>query len=175
MVYWIKLSAGMSVALAGSACLALLAAVAALAIYGTDGFEAAVQLELDYSYPVTMGQACLIAYGMMLLAAVLTSVFIMVLSEMLKGSIAALAVSAGLIIAGMMVSIPAQYRTAAQIWDWLPTRFLSMWHVFDERMIPVLGQCFVSWQIVPLLYVVCGLGIAVIGKWVYGRYQVSGR
>lgn len=174
-VYWAKLCAGITVALAGSAAMVLPAVATAFGIYGTEGFTAMAQLDLDYSYPLTMGQVCLIVYAMLFAAVVFVSVFVMTLSEIVKGNVAALAVSFGLIIAGMMVSIPKQYRAAAQIWDWLPTRFLSIWHVFDVRMIPIFGQCYVSWQIVPLLYAAAGIAIAAVGRQVYGRYQVSGR
>lgn len=67
------------------------------------------------------------------------------------------------------------YRVLSQIWDFLPFSFLERLHVFDPRTIPLFGHCFVSWQIVPVLYLLCSVGLAALGKRFYQRYQVSGR
>ena len=129
----------------------------------------------DYSYPLSIGQACIIAYGIFLLTAVFMSVLVMVGSELLRGSIATLALSTGVIIAGQMIRIPSQYRIAAQIWQSLPMSFLSCSGVFSQRLVVVGGHCFTVWQIVPILYVLCGTAVAVGGLRIYRRYQVSGR
>ena len=105
----------------------------------------------------------------------LMSVFVMFLSEVLHNSTAALSVCTGFIILASMVSIPPGYRVLSQIWDWLPFSFLERTHVFDMRTLPLFGHCFISWQIVPVLYLLLSTGIASLGWRVYRRYQVSGR
>lgn len=50
----------------------------------------------------------------------------MVISEMFRSGIVALAISTGLIILGNVIMIPTQYRVIAQIWDWLPMAYLSI-------------------------------------------------
>lgn len=124
---------------------------------------------------MSIGESCLILSGIALVLSVLMSVFVMILSEILRGAAAALSVCTGCIILGSMVSMPPQYRVLAQIWDFLPFSFLERLHVFDPRTIPLFGHCFVSWQIVPVLYLLCSVGLAALGKRVYRRYQVSGR
>ena len=178
MVYWAKLSAGISVSFICAAVMGVVAVTAALVIYGAEGFRTVVQMYRsldDYSYPLSIGQACIIAYGIFLLAAVLMSVLVMVGSELLRGSIATLALSTGVIIAGQMIRIPNQYRLAAQIWQSLPMSFLSCSGVFSQRLVVVGGHCFTVWQVVPILYVLCGAAVAVGGLRIYRRYQVSGR
>lgn len=178
MVYWAKLSAGISVSFICAVVMGVVAVTAALVIYGAEGFRMAVQMYIkldDYSYPLSIGQACVIAYSIFLLTAVLVSVLVMVGSELLRGSIATLAISTGVIIAGQMIGIPNQYRIAAQIWQSLPMSFLSCSGVFSQRLVVVGGHCFTVWQIVPILYVLCGTTVAVGGLRIYRRYQVSGR
>ena len=178
MVYWAKLSAGISVSFICAVVMGVAAVTAALVIYGAEGFRMAAQMYIkldDYSYPLSIGKACTIAYGIFLLTAVLVSVLVMVGSELLRGSIATLALSAGVIIAGQMISIPNQYRLAAQIWQSLPMSFLSCSGVFSHRLVVVGGHCFTVWQVVPILYVLCGAAVTVGGLRIYRRYQVSGR
>ena len=177
-VYWAKILAGISVSAAASLLMAGLAAGLSLGIYGIEGFQAAFQLYPSnnlYSYPVTMGQACLIAYGMLLVTAILASLSVMVLSELLHSNVAALSVSTGVIVAGMICNVPAQYRILAQIWNWLPVTVLHSWNIFDLRLLTVFGHHFLAWQALPVIYILCSIGLAVVGKHFYKEYQVSGR
>ena len=102
-------------------------------------------------------------------------IFVMLLSELFSSSIAAMSVTTGMILAGMIIQIPAQYRILGQIWDYLPTCFLSMWNTFDSRLISMYGMHFTSYQIVPLIYVVVASLLAFLGSRIYCRCQISGR
>lgn len=177
-VYWAKILAGISVSITASLLMTGFTAGLSLGIYGSEGFQAAFQLYPSnnlYSYPMTIGQACLIAYGMLLITAILASLFVMVLSELLHSSIATLSIFTGIIIAGMICNVPAQYRILAQIWNWLPMTILDSWNIFDLRLLTVFGHHFVSWQAVPVIYILCSIGLAAAGRYVYKGYQVSGR
>lgn len=90
-------------------------------------------------------------------------------------NIATLAVSTGFLIIAMIVAVPEQYRLIAQAWDWLPWCFLAPWNVFGKYTLSLFGHCFTSWQAVPMVYFVASIVIAVIGKPIYQRFQVSGR
>ncbi|MDE6388385.1 MAG: hypothetical protein K2L82_11340 [Lachnospiraceae bacterium] len=178
IAYWAKLSAGISVSFICAVLMGLAAVTASLIIYGTEGFQTAVQMYLylaTYSYPISIGEACFIAYGVFLVTAVLMSVLVMVVSELLHNSIATLALFTGFIIVGVMINIPSQYRIVAQIWQSLPMRFLSCRGLFSQRLVVVGRHCFTVWQTVPILYVLCGTAAAVAGVGIYRRYQMSGR
>lgn len=111
----------------------------------------------------------------MTFAAIVTSIFVMVLSELLRNNIVALAVSTGLLIMEMIVVVPEQYRLLAQIWDWLPWCFLAPWNMFGKYTVSIFGHYFTSWQAVPIIYLVVSIVIAAVGKPIYQRFQVSGR
>ena len=144
-----------------------------LYIYGSEGFDTAIQIfYTNYAGNITIGQTCLIAYGCLLVTAFLISIFIMFLSELFQNSIAAISITTGMMIAGMFVQIPAEYRILGQIWDYLPTCFLSMWNTFDLRLISLFGRQFTSYQVVPLIYILIAILLAWLGSRIYYKRQV---
>ena len=175
-VYWAKILAGVTVSMIAATMMTFLTMVLNLGYYGAEGFGMQFQACFStYSYPITIGQACLIAYGVLIVTSILAAVFVMVISELFRSGIVALAISAGLIILGNVIRIPTQYRVIAQIWDWSPMAYLSTWNVFDPRTLILFGQCFTSWQVVPVVYILLSVVLAIVGKHIYQQYQVSGR
>lgn len=175
-LYLAKIAVGISFSAISATLYQLFVLITTRCLYGTNGCQAAFQL-LDgpNAIPVTCGQAVLIAYGNMLAAAIIISVFVMVLSELLKSSVATLAMVTGLLLLSMIFRVPGQYRVLAQIWDWLPWSFLAPRNVFGAYTISAFGRYFTSWQAVPVLYLAAGALIAALGNRVYQRFQVSGR
>lgn len=174
--YWAKILAGVTVSVVAATIMTLMTIGLNLGYYGAEGFGMPFQACFStYSYPITIGQACLIAYGVLIVASILAAVFVMVISELFHSGIAALAISAGMIILGNVIMIPTQYRVIAQIWDWSPMAYLSTWNVFDPRTLTVFGHCFVSWQIVPVIYILLSAALAVAGTGIYRHCQISGR
>lgn len=174
--YWAKILAGVTVSVIAAILMALMTMGLNIGFYGAEGFEMPFQACFStYSYPITIGQACLIAYGVLIVASILAAVFVMIISEMFHSGIVALSISTGLIILGNMIMIPTQYRAISQIWDWLPMTYLSVWNVFDARTLTMFGRCFTSWQTVPVIYILLSVVLAAGGKYIYQRYQISGR
>ena len=175
-LYWVKLFAGITVGFVGALLMTMLTWVLCLLIYGSEGFDTAIQIfYTNYAGNITIGQACLIAYGCLLVTAFLISIFFMFLSELFHSSIAAISITTGMILAGMLVQIPTEYRILGQIWDYLPTSFLAMWNTFDIRLISLFGTHFTSYQIVPLIYVIVAAILAWLGSRIYCLRQISGR
>ncbi|MBQ4055135.1 MAG: hypothetical protein IJD17_05420 [Clostridia bacterium] len=175
-LYWVKLFSGITVGCAGALLMTALTWGLCLYVYGSEGFDAAMQIfYTNYAGNITVGQACLIAYGCLLVTAFLIGVFVMFLSELFHGSIAAISITTGMILAGMLVQIPPEYRILGQIWDYMPTGFLAMWNTFDLRLVSLFGRHFTSYQIVPLIYVVAAALPAWLGSRIYCRRQISGR
>ena len=175
-IYWIKLLAGLTVGLIGTLFIIGFTWILSLSIYGAEGFDTVVQLfYTTYAGNLTIGQACVIAYCCLLITAVLMSIFVMFLSELLHSGIASLSIVTGLLVASALLQVPTQYRILGQIWDYLPTSFLAMWNTFDCRLITIFGNCFTSYEVVPLLYLLAAIILAMLGKQIYVRYQISGR
>ena len=175
-LYWVKLFAGITVGFVGALLMTSLTWLLCLCIYGSEGFDTSMQIfYTNYAGNITIGKACLIAYGCLLVTAFLISIFVMFLSELFHSSIAAIAITAAMILAGALVQPPAEYRILGQIWDYLPTCFLAMWNTFDLRLVSLFGTHFTSYQIVPLIYVVVASLLAFLGRRIYCRRQISGR
>ena len=175
-LYLAKLLAGVSFAVGISLLYTIFTVLLTLMIYGCDGFSAAFQLIYpDCSAPISVGEAVLIGYGLVPVGAVLASIFTMVLSEILRNGIGTLAAISGIIILSMFVSIPYHYRVLAQIWDYLPSIFLSIWGVFDCRLVPFFGTYLTGIQFVPILYILTAGILTVTGFKIYQKFQVGAR
>lgn len=176
-LYLAKVLAGVSFAVLFVLLICAASVLEIYFLYGLEGFGAAFQLIMpSFSYPITAGESLLIAFGMLGLAAALTGVFAMVLSETLRSSLGTLAITVGIIILSMVFpsfAIPERYRLLSQLWGYLPSNFIAVWEIFTSQTVPVFGMTLVSWQAVPILYLTIGSGIAAVGRWKYANGQVG--
>lgn len=176
VLYRAKIVAGILFAAAVSVVCTGVSFCLAFAIYGTEGFDAPFYLsKATYVYPITMGEAIILCYIIFIVACVFTAVVVMMLSEVLHSSLAVLAITFFIAFIGQFFSVPTQYRVVSQLWDYLPSRFVMTYQVFENQTVPLFGQYFMAWQAVPVLYLLLGAFFVWIGKQVYLRYQVSGR
>lgn len=175
-VFRAKIGAGLLLALGMTLVMVLFTIITALVIYGAGGFHGAFQLEYSgSSCPISIGEAVIIAYVMVLFAAVFMGVFVMMLSEALRSSVGSLAVAIAVIILPMFLTVPEEYRVLSQIWSYLPSDFVAVWSCFSPQTV-VLGDVVLqAWQFVPLLYIVLGVVFVVVCRYAYMKYQVSGR
>lgn len=175
-LYFAKIMAGLSFAAVSALVFTGVIIGVSLAIYGRDGFMAAVQLtEPDYSGHLSAGMAALIGCGVLVISSILTAAIVLLFSELLRSSMPTLAlVAAGIIFSGF-VNIPDQYRILGQLWDYLPFNFTAAWNILDVRLVSVFGILFQGWQIVPVCYLVLAGLLAAGGAVFYCRYQVKGR
>ena len=175
-VYWAKILAGEVVAIGATLLMAAFHMALCLGVYGSDGFDAPLQLfYAESSMPITMGQTCLIILMMTLVTAILAAAFVMMLSELFRSSTAALAVCAGLVIMGQIQLGAGDIRILSQVWNWMPMTYLKLWNIFDCRLLPIAGHCLTAWQILPVIYLAVAGLFVLIGKRQYKHYQVSGR
>lgn len=113
-----KIIAAASFAMCAVLLLFASAAVPSFLIYGTEGFQAQIQVSLPgCSWDLTMGQAVLILTGISLAAAVLLSCAALLLAEIFKSSIPAAGILIGLLLISSFLNIPEQFRLLSQIWS----------------------------------------------------------
>ncbi len=175
-VYWAKLCAGMLMAFGLAFVFVLITLVTAFFIYGTEGFDSAFQIiYAGSSCPISVCQAVLIIYGIILCAGTFIGVLVMTLSENLHSSVGTLSIVIGLIVLPMMISVPEEYRLAAQLWSYLPSDIVGVWSCFSPRTVVLFGNALQGWQVVPVLYIVVGMAAAVVTERIFIKYQVSGR
>lgn len=174
--YFAKIAAGISVVFGLSIIAAGILTVLVLAIYGREGLQAAVQLELPMSaYPLTMGQFILIQLIIMLTAGILFAVFAMAVSELLKNSLAVTGIIVGLFIIGQIDILPTKYRVLSQASTLLPTNLISIWSLMEYRLVGFGGHLFTEYAASPIMYLVVSIIIVIVGGIAYNRFQVTGR
>ena len=175
-LYLAKMAAGITFGIVGTVIFYLVQFLTILAIYGMSGFNSPLQLYLWMSsFPISLGGAILFSFFASLAAAVLGSVFIMLLSELFRNGVAALSVMLGATLFTMFVSIPVHYGLVSQLYNFMPMRFFNDTAFVDKRLFRIFGMYFTGLQAAPVFYLVSAVILAGIGYKVYKEYQVSGR
>ena len=127
------------------------------------------------SWNISVGESVLVLLFVLLIISVLYSVAIVILSEILRNSVAVMAIPVGIMILTMMIDIPYQFRIASQIYDLLPTNLLTVWELWDDRLVSVLGKYLTNFQIAPILYLIIIIVLFFVGKRVYLKHQIGAR
>ena len=174
--YLLKIAAGLSVVIGCSILSAALLAGLIAVLYGIDGLNAIVQMEIPLSaYSFTMGQFIIVQMIVMISAAILFAAFAMAISEVIKNSLAVMGIMVGLFIFGQLELIPPRYRVLAQIKDMLPSNQISIWTLMKYRLVGLGGHYVTTYVAGPIIYVLIAIILIVIGKVAYDRFQVTGR
>lgn len=169
-LYIAKILAGITFGLAASIILFGTTVIVSLAVYGTDGFGAALQSVFPMSsWTMSVGESILVLFFTLLIVSVLNSIVIMFLSELLKNSVAVMAVPVGVMILTMMIDIPYQFRIFSQIYDLLPTNLLMIWELWDDRLTPLFGEYLTNFQTAPIIYFMLAILLFYVGKRMYQR------
>lgn len=177
-LYFVKILAGSAVVFVVNLLFVAVGLAGNFFSYGAEGFQASIQVVTAfwYSYEMTAGAALLIMIGLLLLSSVLTAIFTMVLAEVLRNGIGAMAIVIGGLFAARLVVIPNSWRVLSQLWSYLPINLLKVDMGFtDLRLIPFFGIQLTSWQFAPILYMLLIVVLLWMGKRVYQNYQVNGR
>lgn len=173
-LYAAKITAGVTLSLGGTICLALACAIPVLILYGFHGLTTQIQMIYPMcSYSLTTGQVLGIQLLILLTAAVLESAFAMFCAEKLKSSTGTMAVMVGILLLSMAVNIPDQFRMASQLWLCIPSNALAIWNLLDCRLIPLFGKYFTQMQLLPVIYGILAVLLAAGGYRGYKRYQAA--
>lgn len=175
-LYIAKILAGITFGIVTSIVLFGTTTVSSIVVYGADGFNAALQSTFPMSsWTMSIGKSVLVLFFTLLIASVLNSVVIMFLSELLKNSVAVMAITVGIMILTMMIDIPYQFRFFSQIYDLLPTNLLMVWELWDDRLVSLFGEYLTNFQIAPIIYLVIAILLFIAGKRIYQNYQIGAR
>lgn len=174
--YAAKLLAGVTVGV-GFTALLLLAYLGMLGlVYGLEGANGPALFTHLFPADLTIGEMVGILFLAALAAAVLVSVAVMLLAELTRNAIAAMAVVLGiLLLTTMIYAAPENLRGLATLWYLIPSNFLCLRGAFRYPLLTLGEAAFPTWQVTPVVWLLLALVIALAGRWVYNRYQVGGR
>ena len=75
-----------------------------------------------------------------------------------------------------IIVIPREFRVMSQIWNYFPMNLLKIDQGFlDVRLVNIFGVKLTSWQFAPILYLILGGILVLLGRRCYCRHQVQGR
>ena len=174
--YAAKLLAGVTVGV-GFTALLLLAYLGMLGlVYGLEGANVPALFTHLFPADLTIGEMVGILFLAALAAAVLVSVVVMLLAELTRNAIAAMAVVLGiLLLTTMIYAVPENLRGLDTLWYLIPSNFLCLRGAFRYPLLTLGEAAFPTWQVTPVVWLLLALVIALAGRWVYNRYQVGGR
>ena len=155
----------------------LTTAVSSFAIYGTEGFNAQIQLSaIECTWGLTIGQGVLIMLGISIAAAVMLSCTGLFLAEFFRSSLPAMGILIGFLLISSILNIPEQFRVLSQIWSYCPTNLISLTGgLMEHRLVPFFGTYLTSYQAGPFIYLILALLSAFGGYFVWRRWQAGGR
>lgn len=174
-LYMAKIAAGISFAVAEVLLFGIVFVTLTFSIYGADGFSAPVQLMYLTSHAMTMGELAFLMYGLLMVAAVLYSIMVMVMSEISKSNVTTIGFMMIFLIISLFGNVPEQYRVMGQLFDMLPMMLVTTWGILDMRLTPVPGGYLTLWQTALILYLVIMVLLSTVGKRCYCKCQISGR
>ncbi len=187
-----RLAAGET--LAGGAILMLFAITAAIQIWihGAQGANTPIQLlELesvllgypdvrlcDSSRAMTAGQGVLVTIGMSLLIILFAGALAMLLSQLFRRAIPALALPLGLLLGSLFLESPLFYfygpdRIYTQIWSYVPIHRMSPEFLLDERLVSLGGIQLESITVSFCLYGLLALLAMALCFWLYHIHTVE--
>lgn len=149
--------------------------VLGIGIYGTTGFGAQIQNSIPLCMlPMTVGQAALIMFGVLVMAGILYAVLSAFLSQVLGNHSASMGVMV-IVMLLSMINIPENVRSLSQVWRYMPGAFLGSWTFTDYRLTKVFGHYLNILQMAPIVWGLVAVVAFLIAKLSYDSYQVKGR
>lgn len=175
-LYWAKISAGITVSV-GFALLLIALFVGVVAIvFGLDGFDTMLQFVLMRPFDLSIGQAALILFGLLIVASILTAVFVMVVSQFTQNSIATISIVAGMLMLSLFVNeVPGNIRWLSELWYLIPSNLINLNGAFRYSLLSVGELHLVSWQYAFPAYVLLSVAFILAGRWMYGKHQIKAR
>lgn len=146
-----------------------------IGIYGAAGFHAQIQISIPCCMlSITVGQAVLMMFGLLIMAGILYAVLSAFLSQVLGNHSVAMGVMV-LVMLLSMLNIPENFRVISQIWRYMPGAFIGSWTFTDYRLTKVFGHYLNIFQMAPVAWMLAAVVVFLIAKMSYDRYQVKGR
>lgn len=174
--YLVKMLAGLTIVIGCSVATAVLLSAMVTGLYGMDGLNSDVQIEIPMSsYSLTMGQFIVRQMIVMITSSILFAAFSMAVSEILKNSLAVTGIMVGLFIFGQLEVIPPQYRLLSHLNTMLPSNQISIWSLSEYRLFNIGGHFFTGYVMSPVIYLAISVVLVIAGAVSYNRFQVTGR
>ena len=175
-LYWAKICAGMTISVCFTVLLITVFVGTVAAVYGLEGFDTMLQFVLLRPFQLSIGQAAVILFILLIIASALVSVFAMVLSQATKNSISTISIIAAMLMISLFMSeVPDNIRWLPELWYLLPANFINLNGAFRYPLLTIFAKELVTYQYGFLAYILSTAVFIICGRWLYGRYQINAR
>lgn len=149
--------------------------ICSFGIYGLSGFHAPLQIRIPgCMLDITIGQAYICLFVLLLTAGIIYSALAMFLSQLLGNRSAATAIMViGLFLS--MINVPEKLGVISRIWSYLPGAYIGSWTFTEYRLVHIFGRFFNNLQTAPVFWVISSIIFIVIAGCSYKHYQVKGK
>ncbi len=135
-----------------------------------------IQLEVPLSpYPFTMGQFILIQLVIMITAGIMYAVFAMAVSEFIRNSLAVMGIMFGFYLLGQIDFFTDKISFLSRMKSLLPANVIPVYSLMEYRLVHIGGSILTIYVAAPILYLMISVILIAAGRFVYERFQVTGR
>ncbi|MDF2513337.1 MAG: hypothetical protein K0S04_3203 [Herbinix sp.] len=169
-----KLLTGFSLAALICLMLMLLCFVLSMAIFGSDGGGAALQLYIMMSpYPVTMGQTAIFMSVCTLCSCLMTAAITMLLSAKLRTPFGVIILVGILLIIPLLFFVPESIPFLYKLSHLLPTNIMTFWAVTDGIQFELFGLVIKPYVFLPVFAILVGLFLIPFSYRSFKNHQIT--
>lgn len=174
LLVWAKLFVSFTLSAGLSVILTVLTYAECMAIWGTDGAGAAIQLQVPMvSYPLNMGQ-CAVIYSISVLAAcIMTAALTALLSTGIKTPFGTIVIMSVIIIAPMMLNVSEDIVWLYKLFCLLPSNMMAFWCIIDSIQFDIFGLVIRPYIFTPVFAAIAAVIFGISAYRVFGKRQVN--
>ena len=165
-----KIVAGCTFSLITGILMLIMVHVPVIIFGGLHGLDAPWYMVMPFSeISLKAGEMLFLHTLVYILGCVLTGLLVMMLSLLFGRSMVASGTIFALILFDLFGTVPTHLRVLSQIRYLTPITVLLNSNVPDMRLTKIFGRYLISFQIAPIIYVICGFILIVITAWLFYR------
>ena len=174
LLVWAKLFVALTLSAGLAVILTVLTYAECMAIWGTDGAAAAIQLQVPMmSYPLNMGQCALLYSVSVFTACIMTAALTALLSAAVKTPSGTIVIMSIIIIAPMMMNVSEDIVWLYKLFCLLPSNMMAFWCIIDSIQFEIFGMVIRPYIFTPVFAIVAAVIFSVSAFRVFGKRQVN--
>lgn len=174
LLVWAKLFVALTLSAGLAVILTVLTYAECMAIWGTDGAGAAIQLQVPMmSYPLNMGQCALLYSVSVFAACLMTAALTALLSAGIKTPFGTIVIMSVVIIAPMMMNVSEDIVWLYKLFCLLPSNMIAFWCIIDSIQFEIFGLVIRPYIFTPVFAIVAAVIFSVSAFRVFGKRQVN--
>ena len=174
LLVWAKLFVSFTLSAGLSVILTVLTFAECMAIWGTDGANAAIQLQVPMmSYPLTMGQCALLYSVSVFAACIMTAALTAMLSAAIKTPSETIVIMSVIIIAPMMLNVSEDIVWLYKLFCLLPSNMMAFWCIIDSIQFEPFGLVIRPYIFTPVFALIAAVIFWVSSYRIFGKKQFN--